>query len=206
MHGARIVVVGAGGNNLGGVGWWVQVGPRMLLTLKLDNSPGNTAVVRSRVVFDVYLLGTRGGCIAHQMAFNRAEKARTSRLSEACVIIQTAFRRHMFEQDYKVYIYAYRRVCTRVCGVKVSIIHVCSMPGVTGTQPSIDRSINRCFICFVFHSRLALSLFFGLICILRNPHFLGSSWKKTGWRGLCPKFSTLTKSQGMMLCGGVLRP
>ncbi|CAM9373494.1 unnamed protein product [Pylaiella littoralis] len=37
-----------------------------------------------------------------QMAFNRAEKARTSRLSDACVTIQTAFRRHMCEHDYQV--------------------------------------------------------------------------------------------------------
>lgn len=36
------------------------------------------------------------------MAFNRAEKARTNRLSHACVAVQTAFRRHMFERDYKV--------------------------------------------------------------------------------------------------------
>lgn len=43
-----------------------------------------------------------------QMAFNRAEKARTSRLSDACVTIQTAFRRHMFEHDYKVGVAAAR--------------------------------------------------------------------------------------------------
>ncbi|CAN0317422.1 unnamed protein product, partial [Ectocarpus fasciculatus] len=36
-----------------------------------------------------------------QIGFNRAEKARTLRLSDACVTIQTAFRRHMIEQDYK---------------------------------------------------------------------------------------------------------
>ena len=37
-----------------------------------------------------------------QMAFNRAEKARTNRLSQACLTVQTAFRRHMYEHDYQV--------------------------------------------------------------------------------------------------------
>lgn len=37
-----------------------------------------------------------------QMAFNRAEKTRTNRLSAACLIIQTAFRRYMFEHEYQV--------------------------------------------------------------------------------------------------------
>lgn len=37
-----------------------------------------------------------------QMAFNRAEKARTNRLSDACLLIQTAFRRHMFQHEYQV--------------------------------------------------------------------------------------------------------
>ena len=36
------------------------------------------------------------------MAFNRAEKARTNRLSQACLLVQTTFRRHMYEHDYQV--------------------------------------------------------------------------------------------------------
>lgn len=64
-------------------------------------------------------MGWRGVTCAptHQMAFNRAEKARTSRLSDACVLIQTAFRRHMFEHDYKV---------CGACGGSVGVCLVCT--------------------------------------------------------------------------------